>query len=729
MERQDEMVYFGNHFDSEGENFDNFTFNINGTEGSSSSKGGGRGKKGKKCHRHTPYQIQELENFFTNCAHPDDKQRLEVGRRLGLSSKQVKFWFQNRRTQMKTQIERHENLALKQEYDRLRLENIAMKDVMRNPLCRKCGGPAVLGDLTSDDKILKVENARLKDELIRVSAMAERVLGRPVSNLVSQIRSTSNLDLSTWRNGLSVPMGSPNQIQPVGLNFEHGSSSSTSPMNGSLITSEYEKTIFMQAGVAAMDELVALAQIESSLWFHSYDEGRELLIYEEYAKKFSPFSSARPSSFVNDATRVAGSVFISSLDLVDRMMIPRKWMDLFPCLVSKAATVEILFNGRNGTRDGELQLMNAEIVFPSPFIPVRHEKFLRFAKQHSEGLWAVVDVSLDTVRESSYSGSLVKWKRLPSGCIIQDVANGYSLVTWIEHGEYDENYVHPLYQPLLRSGLAFGAQRWLGTLQRECDCAAILVTSRIRLDDTEGGFTPEGKRSMVQLMKRISNSLCSALCATYSRQWEKLQIGGSTIDVSLISRVSISEPGEPSGLVLSASTSVWMPVPRQHLFDFLRDEKLRGKWDILSNGGPMQVLSCLSKSHDGTNLVSLLCPPAAPPRDNNMLILQESWSDLTGSFIVYAPVDSLSLEPILRGADPDYLALLPSGFAITDGSIHPSLNCNGASDIGGASVLTMGFQILVNSLPTAKLNVESIETVNNLMSCTIQKIRASLSLD
>ena len=40
-------------------------------------------------------------SFFKNCAHPDEKQRLELGRRLGLESRQVKFWFQNRRTQLK----------------------------------------------------------------------------------------------------------------------------------------------------------------------------------------------------------------------------------------------------------------------------------------------------------------------------------------------------------------------------------------------------------------------------------------------------------------------------------------------------------------------------------------------------------------------------------------------------------------------------------------------------
>lgn len=42
-----------------------------------------------------------MASFFSICAHPNEAQRLEFGRKLGLDSKQVKFWFQNRRTQLK----------------------------------------------------------------------------------------------------------------------------------------------------------------------------------------------------------------------------------------------------------------------------------------------------------------------------------------------------------------------------------------------------------------------------------------------------------------------------------------------------------------------------------------------------------------------------------------------------------------------------------------------------
>ena len=39
--------------------------------------------------------------MFKECPHPNEKQRMELSRRLNLESRQVKFWFQNRRTQMK----------------------------------------------------------------------------------------------------------------------------------------------------------------------------------------------------------------------------------------------------------------------------------------------------------------------------------------------------------------------------------------------------------------------------------------------------------------------------------------------------------------------------------------------------------------------------------------------------------------------------------------------------
>lgn len=64
----------------------------------------------------------------------------------------------------------------------------------------------------------------------------------------------------------------------------------------------------------------------------------------------------------------------------------------------------------------------------SPLVPVRPLKFLRFSKQHAEGVWAVVDVSIDINQDGSNANTLLNCRRLPSGCIVQDMPNGYSKV-------------------------------------------------------------------------------------------------------------------------------------------------------------------------------------------------------------------------------------------------------------------------------------------------------------
>ena len=120
---------------------------------------------------------------------------------------------------------------------------------------------------------------------------------------------------------------------------------------------------------------------------------------------------------------------------------------------------------------------------------------------------------------------------------------------------------------------------------------------------------------------------------------------------------------------------------------------------------------------------------------SSMLILQETCIDAAGSLVVYAPVDTPAMHVVMNGGDSAYVALLPSGFAIvpdgpqtTSGDPTAHNNGGGQERVSG-SLLTVAFQILVNSLPTAKLTVESVETVKNLISCTVQKIKAALQCE
>lgn len=118
---------------------------------------------------------------------------------------------------------------------------------------------------------------------------------------------------------------------------------------------------------------------------------------------------------------------------------------------------------------------------------------------------------------------------------------------------------------------------------------------------------------------------------------------------------------------------------------------------------------------------------SANSSQSNMLILQESCTDPTGSYVIYAPVDVFAMNVVLGGGNPDYVALLPSGFAVLpDGPISNSqaIISGGIPEMGfGGSILTAAFQILVDSTPTAKISLGSVATVNRLIKCTVDRIK------
>ncbi|CAH8325332.1 unnamed protein product [Eruca vesicaria subsp. sativa] len=680
-------------------------------------------KKKKRYHRHTPQQIQELESVFKECPHPDEKQRLDLSRRLNLDSRQVKFWFQNRRTQMKTQIERHENSLLRQENDKLRAENMSVREAMRNPMCGHCGGSAVLGEISLEEHQLRVENSRLKDELDRLCALAGKFINRSDDAGSHQL---PNSILKLGVGSKNVYEGGGFTLLPPG--FEISSSPFFSgldaPVNRPGTDVVDEKSLYMELALSAMDELVKMAQTSEPLWIQSSKGKREMLNREEYDKSFRPCLGPKPDGFVTEVSKEVGMVIINSLALVETLMDSERWAEMFPCMIAKTSTVEIISSGMGGTRNGALHMMQAELQLLSPLVPVRQVTFLRFCKQHAEGVWAVVDVSVDRISDrggSASARSSLSCRRLPSGCLVHDMPNGYSKVTWIDHTEYEETNIHHLYRPLVSSGLAFGSKRWICALQRQCESLTILMSTTIpNRNKPTPAISSIGKKSMLKLAQRMTENFCRGVCASSSQKWSKLEIGNIDEDVRIMTRKNVDDAGEPPGILLSAATSVWVPVTPRRLFDFLRDELLRSEWDILSNGGPMQEIANIFKGQDHSNSVSLLRSTAMNASQSSMLILQETSIDASGAIVVYAPVDIPAMHAVMNGGDSAYVALLPSGFAILpDGQ--------GTEETG--SLLTVAFQILVNSLPTAKLNVESIETVSNLISCTVQKIRAALRCD
>nr|CAD1827075.1 unnamed protein product [Ananas comosus var. bracteatus] len=435
-----------------------------------------------------------------------------------------------------------------------------------------------------------------------------------------------------------------------------------------------------------------------------------------------------------------------------------KWLEFLSAIISKARTLEVLATGMVG-RSGSLLLMYEELHVLSPVVPTREFHFLRYCRQIDQGLWAIADVSLDLNRENQFNSPL-RSRRLPSGCLIQDMPNGYSKVTWVEHMEIEEKVsTHLLYRELINSGAAFGAQRWLTTLQRTCErFAGLMATTSREL----GGVipSPEGKRSMMKLSQRMVNNFCASLSSSQIQRWTMLS-GLSDVGVRVTVHRS-SDPGQPSGVVLSAATSLWLPMSCERVFSFFRDENMRpqvltvyltprflllavlssgnsfefgcnlSQWDVLSSGNPVQEVARISNGSDPGNCISLL--RGLNSSQSSMLILQESCTDASGSLVVYAPIDIPAINIVMSGEDPSNIALLPSGFTILPdgraGGVRGASTSSSAHQTGfnsSGSLLTVAFQILVSSLPSSKLNVESVATVNNLISTTVQQIKAALN--
>ncbi|KAL9392709.1 hypothetical protein Peur_016629 [Populus x canadensis] len=667
--------------------------------------------KKKRYHRHTQRQIQDMEAFFKECPHPDDKQRKELSRELGLEPLQVKFWFQNKRTQMKAQHERSENSILKAENERLRAENNRYKEALRNASCPNCGGPAALGEMSFDEQHLRIENVRLREEIDRISGIAAKYVGKPLSSLsnLSPHLPSRSLDLGVSNFGA--------QSGFVGEMF--GATDLLRSVTG---PTEADKSMIVEIAVAAMEELMRIAQAGEPLWIQG-ENNTEMLNEEEYLRTFTRGIGPKPLGMRSEASRESAVVIMNHVNLVEILMDANQWSTIFCGIVSRAMTLEVLSTGVAGNYNGALQVMTAEFQLPSPIVPTRENYFVRYCKQHTDGTWAVVDVSLDSLRPSLLS----KCRRRPSGCLIQELPNGYSKVVWVEHIEVDDRSVQNTYRPLVNSGLAFGAKRWVGTLDRQCERLASSMAINIPTGDLCVITTAEGRKSMLKLAERMVMSFCTGVGASTAHAWTTLSATGSD-DVRVMTRKSMDDPGRPPGIVLSAATSFWIPVQSKRMFDFLRNENHRSEWDILSNGGEVQEMAHIANGRDPGNCVSLLRVNSANSSQSNMLILQESCTDSTGSYVIYAPVDISAMNIVLSGGDPDYVALLPSGFAILpDG---PGYGSAGILDVGsGGSLLTVAFQILVDSVPTAKLSLGSVATVNSLIKCTVERIKAAVMCD
>ncbi|OIW21278.1 hypothetical protein TanjilG_31393 [Lupinus angustifolius] len=693
--------------------------------------------------RHTSEQIHKLESLFNECPHPDEKQRAQLSRELGLAPRRIKFWFQNRRTQMKVQHERMDNSTLRAENDKIRYENIAIKEALKNCICPNCGPPLNEQNYFDDQK-MRLENLHLKEELDRVSSIASKYIGRPISQLpsISPIH-ISPLDLSMGTNfgtqgllGIGARVGA-GVGSSLNLDLLQGTNNNSMPMlpyqPDSI--SEMDKSLMSTISTNAFEEFLRLFHTNEPLWVKSTTNSKEFLNLETYERMF-PKENTRlknPNVYV-ESSRDSAVVMMNSSRLAEMFMDANKWKEFFATIVSTARTIEVISSGIMGSKNGSLQLMYEELQVLSPYVSTREFYFLRYSRQIDQGTWAIVDVSYDFPQNNQFSMQLFS-HRFPSGCLIQDLPNGQSKVTWIEHVEVeDKTPPHRFFKNIMYSGLAFGAERWLATLQRVCERTACLMVTANPTHDVGGVITSsEGKSSMMKLSQKMVTNFCANVGTSNEQRWTT--VSGLDEVVFRVTAHKSTNPGQSNGAVLSSATTIRLPIPPNIVFSFLKDGRNRPKWDVLANGIPMQEVAHIPCGSHPSNCISVL-RPFNSTMNNDMLILQESFIDSSGAIVVYCPVDLPSINIAMNGEDPSSIPLLPSGFSITpdgqdeQGGDGASTSSNTGRSIGrcsGGSLITVALQIMMNNLPSARVNVESVTNVTNLLSNLIQNIKASFN--
>ncbi|KAK7246168.1 hypothetical protein RIF29_41028 [Crotalaria pallida] len=598
--------------------------------------------------RHTPAHVARLEESFNQEPNPDENQRNQLAHELGLSQQQIKYWFQNRRTSKKAEMERAENDALRVENHRILMENMFMKE-----------------SLDKIDEAFKLAKSYMEQPMSEPDELLlDLALGIGCSNNPSQASAPNSEVLSV----------------PVNLFID-----SNSQLDENIVS----KAHMLSVAKVAKDELVKLLTTNEPLWVQSSsdDDHRMILHSETYGKLFPRVNPLITSSKLRKESSKS-----SKRDA---------WRHLFPTIISKARTIEMVERGASDNRTGALSLMYGNMHVLSPFVPSREFYFLRYCEKIEEHVWVITDVSFDYSKDKtlpSYS-----W-RFPSGCLIRamGMGAGFIEVIWVEHVEVEDNiHENSLYKDVVSTGEAYGAERWLSEIQRMCEKLITFLPYFTPSNDTGAG---------VQQLLTRKNDDGVLICISQNK-----------------------EPNCPSGLiVLNAAASFWLPVPCQKLFQFFSDEESRAKWDIRSNDtNYFKEISRISNDPNSDNSIAILqVLPVEPGRE--LFVIQESFVDHKISYIVHAPIKTAEMWMALNADDPSDLFLLTSGITISQagGSIANIIGASSSSGSGAVaragSSVTLAFQI---ETLTMGVSSDSVEGLSLLMSSTVQRIKeATLGL-
>lgn len=143
----------------------------------------------------------------------------------------------------------------------------------------------------------------------RISGIAAKYVGKPLVSypFSNPITSRSPLDIGAGCFGVQPGIG--NEIFGAGDLLRSVSGQS-----------DIEKPMIIELAVAAMEELLRMAQIGEPLWTQGIDSSSETLNEEEYVRMFPRGIGLKPLGFKSEASRETAVVIMNHVNLVEILM-------------------------------------------------------------------------------------------------------------------------------------------------------------------------------------------------------------------------------------------------------------------------------------------------------------------------------------------------------------------------------------------------------------------------
>ncbi|XP_045792096.1 homeobox-leucine zipper protein ROC8-like [Trifolium pratense] len=274
-----------------------------------------------------------------------------------------------------------------------------------------------------------------------------------------------------------------------------------------------------------------------------------------------------------------------------------------------------------------------------------------------------------------------------------------TLFTWVEHVEVEDMlHTHQIFKDFVRNYNLYGAESWIKELQRMCERSSSFYAETIPTEESIGVIqTIEWRRSVMKFAHRMVKIFYECLTKVGQLEFQNLNLGNSIGGV----RVSLHQAsiGHPNGIIVVAATTLWLPLPAEYVFEFLKDPMKRYQWDVMAYANLMYEIDHISNG---------LYPAS---------IFQSYW---------------------VKSEDSKNLHILSTGFGVCS-SEQPNANFEAFNSIGSSSgggvgrggadtLLTLAYQILTcspNGIDQHQ-NMKAFATFNTLLSTSVLKVKNAL---